>query len=175
MQLAFQTIEAPRSAAAYRDPRADGGERDVTLTPGEVTIGRRLQGVRMKIRVPTHAYRGLVLDLQTLSSGRLCYTITLRHADGDLDVPLHETFEEPEALALWRAWAKHLAVPLLIARPDGRLQRLAPQTDGQHLDRRAQGVATRRSRGRFQRRRRIGGETGDAPSFKGEREIISYE
>ena len=175
MQLAFQTIEAPRSAAAYEDPRADGGERDVTLTPGEVTIGRRLRGVRMKIRVPTQAYRGMALDLQTLSSGRLCYTIILRHADGDLDVPLHETFEESEALAMWRAWAKHLGVPLLVARPDGRLQRFATQTDGQNHDRRARGVATKRSRGRFQRRRRVGGEIADAPLHKGEREIICYE
>jgi hypothetical protein len=175
MQPAFQPIEAPRSAAAYRDSRADGGERDVTLTPGEVTIGRRLRGVRMKIRVPTQAYRGIVLELQALSSGRLCYTITLRHADGDLDVALHETFEEPEALAMWRAWAKHLSVPLFVARPDGRLQRFAPQTHGEHRGRRAQGVATKRSRGRFQRRRRVGGEISDAVSHKGEREIICYE
>lgn len=175
MQLAFQTIETPRSAAAYRDPRADGGERDVTLTPGEVTIGRRLRGVRMKIRVPIQAYRGIVLELQTVASGRLCYTVTLRHADGDLDVALHETFEEPEAVAMWRAWAKHLSVPLFLARPDGQLQRFAPQSHCEPCGRRAQGVATKRSRGRFQRRRRVGGQIADAPSHKGEREIISYE
>ena len=175
MKPAFQTIEAPRSAAAYRDPRADGGERDVTLTARHVTIGRRLRGVRMKICVPTQAYRGLVLELQASESGRLCYIIALRHADSDLDVTLHETFDEAEALAMWRGWAKHLDVPLFVARPDGRLQRFAGQNGGEPRGRRAESVATRRSRGRFQRRRRVGGEMSDSASHKGECEIICYE
>lgn len=175
MKPAFQTLEAPRSAAAYRDPRADGGERDVTLTPLQVTIGRRLRGVRMKIRVPTQAYRGLVLELKACDARRLCYTITLRHADSDLDVTLHETFDESEALAMWRGWAKHLDVKLFVARPDGRMQRFAGHASGQPRGRRAESVATRRSRGRFQRRRRVGGQMTETPSYKGEREIICYE
>ena len=176
MNLAFHDIEAPRSAAAYRDPRADGGQRDVTLTAHQVTIGRRVHGVRMKIRVPMAAYRGVALGLDTTLGGRLCYKVGLRHHDGDLDVLLIETFDEAEAMNMWRAWAQHLSLAMIVEREDGVLERFAEAgSSAQAFERRRGTPETLRSRGRFARRRRTGAPIEDARVHRDEREIICYE
>lgn len=175
MKHAFQDIEAPRSAAAYRDPRADGGQRDVTLTALQVTIGRRVHGVRMKIRVPVAAYRGVVLSLENTASGRLCYRIALRHHDGDLDVLLLETFDEQEGMSMWRGWAQHLALAMIVERQDGALERFADPANAQSCQRRRGAPPTLRSRGGFVRRRRTGVVREENLVHRDEREIICYE
>jgi hypothetical protein len=176
MKLAFQDIEAPRSAAAYRDPRADGGQRDVTLTTLQVTIGRRLQGMRMKIRVPVRTYRGVAMGLDETAAGRLCFKVALRHQDNDLDVMLHETFDESEAMQMWRDWSEHLALSMMVEREDGALERIAPAPGAmQSYYRRRGAVATARSRGRFARRRRMGLPVAETAVHRDEREIIAYE
>ncbi|MDP2356338.1 MAG: DUF6101 family protein [Beijerinckiaceae bacterium] len=157
MNVAFQDIEAPRAAAAYRDARADGGERDVTLTCQQVTIGRRLRGVRMKIRVPVNAYTGVTLGLENTASGRPCYKVSLRHVDADLSVLLLETFDEIEARQMWQGWAQHLSLARMVEGEDGALELFATAQRGvQTFDRSRANVATTRSRGRFARRRRMG-------------------
>lgn len=157
MNVAFQEIEAPRAAAAYRDSRADGGQRDVTLTCQQVTIGRRLHGVRMKIRVPVNAYAGVTLGLEGAANGRSCYTVSLRHVDADLSVLLLETFDESEARQMWQGWAQHLSLARMIEGEDGALELIATaQRSVPTFDRSRVNLATTRSRGRFARRRRIG-------------------
>ncbi len=157
MKFAFQEIEAPRAAAAYRDARADGGQRDVTLTCQQVTIGRRLRGVRMKIRVPVNAYTGVTLGLENTASERPCYKVSLRHVDADLSVLLLETFDETEARQMWQGWAQHLSLARMVEREDGALDLIATAQRGvQTFDRSRANVATKRSRGRFARRRRMG-------------------
>lgn len=168
-------LHAPRSAAAFRDSRADDGERSVTLSARAVTIARRLRGVRMTIRVPMQAYRGIVLSLQPAADSRLLYVISLRHHDPDLDVTLEETFDEAEAVRLWRRWGRTLDAPLCVARLDGGLQREGGAERNAAQRRRSENVATRRSRGRFARRRRVGRPRADAVVHRGEREIICYE
>ena len=176
MKLAFHDIEAPRSAAAYRDPRADGGQRDVTLTTLQVTIGRRVHGVRMKIRVPMAAYRGIALGLETTLGGRLCYKVGLRHHDGDLDVLLIETFDETEAMTMWRGWAQHLGLAMIVEREDGVLERFAEAGSSARAFQRRRGTPeTLRSRGRFARRRSMGAKRADECVHRDEREIICYE
>jgi len=177
MNIAFQDIEAPRAAAAYRDSRADGGHRDVTLTPECVTISRRVAGMRMRIAVPTRVYRGIVLTLTETASGRLCHKVVLRHSDIELDVDLTETFDENEALVMWRGWGRYLGQPIFIERAGGELERYVdPQAVAAPapIPRRA-GAQTRRSRGRFARRRRTGAIDPLAPVLRDHREIISYE
>jgi hypothetical protein len=174
MSVAFHEIEAPRAAGAYRDPRADGGQRDVTLTAMQVTIGRRLRGVQMKIRVPVNAYKGVTLGLEQMLGGRLCYKVTLRHRDHDLDVLLLETFDEAEATQMWHGWAEHLSLSMIVEREDGALELFAtPRV--RVFDRRRGACATARRRGRFARRRRMGQKREDGRRHKGEREIICYE
>ncbi len=176
MNVAFHEIEAPQAAAAYRDPRADGGQRDVTLTSLQVTIGRRVRGVQMKIRVPVRAYAGVTLGLEESASGRLCYMIALRHRDHDLDVQLLETFDESEAMQMWRSWAQHLSLALMVVREDGVLELVAGAPRDAHSFERGLGNReTFRSRGRFVRRRRMGETRTESVTYSNEREIISYE
>ncbi|MFN3889172.1 MAG: DUF6101 family protein [Beijerinckiaceae bacterium] len=175
MNVAFHEIEAPRAAGAYRDPRADGGHRDVTLTVRQVTIGRRLRGVQMKIKIPVNAYEGVTLGLEKTLIGRLCYKVALRHRDHDLGVLLLETFDECEATAMWRGWAEHLSLAMLVEREDGALELFAGAHSRMVFGRRRGARATTRSRGRFAQRRRMGHARNGGASCKGEREIICYE
>ena len=157
MNVAFQEIEAPRAAGAYRDPRADGGKRDVTLTARSVRIDRSLHGIRMKIQVPAQAYKGVTLGLEETLSGRLCFKVALRHRDHDLDVLLVETFDETEAMAMWRGWAEHLSLAMIAEREDGALELIGQPRNARRPSAHRRGNrATRRSRGRFVRRRRTG-------------------
>jgi hypothetical protein len=160
---ACEMIQAPRSAAGYRDARADGGERDVTLSASRVTIRRRYAGVRMNIGVPTRAYCGVVLSLEETAGGRWCYRVTLRHADPDLSVVLSEAFEECGVVEDTRDWARFLAQTPLLERAAGTLEPLdqttlqsisAAQKAPHLLVRRRGRPAASRSRGRFARHRK---------------------
>jgi hypothetical protein len=176
MNFAFHEIEAPSAAAAYRDARADGGQRDVTLTSLQVTIGRRLRGIQMKIRVPVKAYSGVTLGLEQASGGRPFYKVSLPHPDKELAILLVETFDEVEAHTLWRGWAKHLSLPMMVERDDGALEHFADAPREMRSFERGGGTSpTLRSRGRFVRRRRMGELRADAMIHCDEREIISYE
>lgn len=176
MNVAFHEIEAPRAAGAYRDPRADGGQRDVTLTARQVTIGRRLRGMRMKIQVPVNAYDGVTLSLERTLTGRLCYKVALRHRDHDLGVLLIETFDESEAMEMWRGWAQHLSLAMIVEREDGVFELFANASAGvRSFDHRRGCSPSARSRGRFANRRRMGEARTDDVTYKGEREIICYE
>lgn len=173
--------KTPRSSAGLQDSRADGGQRDVTLTRHRVTIRRRIAGMGMKIDVPTGAYRGVVLSLEQSARGRLHYRVTLRHADPDLSVILTEAFDESEILKDWRDWASFLTISPLVERDSGALvgaddvEAEAPaQTFTGSMPRRRGAPASVRSRGRFVRRRHVGGAIGEAV-HAGEREIVCYE
>lgn len=176
MNAAFKDIEAPRAAAAYLDARADGGQRDVTLTRQQVTIGRRLRGVRMKIRVPVNAYAGVTLGLEDTASGRACYKVALRHVDADLSVLLLETFDEAEARQMWQGWAQHLSLARMVEREDDAPEFVAAAQRGvQTFDRSRANVSTKRSRGRFARRRRMGVARVEASDCKDVDESVACE
>lgn len=174
-------IKTPRSSAGLMDSRADGGQRDVTLTRHRVIIRRHVSGMGMKIDVPTGAYRGVVLSLEQSARGRLHYRVTLRHADPDLSVILTEAFDESEILKDWRDWASFLTQSPLVERDSGALvgaddveaETAAPTYTGS-MPRRRGAPAAARSRGRFVRRRHVGGAMGDAVHAN-EREIVCYE
>ena len=120
-QTSQTDIKTPRSSAGLMDSRADGGQRDVTLTSHRVTIRRQVAGMGMKIDVPTRAYRGVVLSLEQSARGRLHYRVTLRHSDPDLSVILTEAFDESEILKDWRDWASFLTQSPLVERDSGAL------------------------------------------------------
>jgi len=179
-------IKTPRSSAGLLDCRADGGQRDVTLTRHCVIIRRRIAGMGMKIDVPTRAYRGVVLSLEQSARGRLHYRVTLRHADPDLSVILTEAFDESEILKDWRDWASFLTQSPLVERDSGALvgvddveaqepaQAPVAETFTGSFQRRRGAPVAARSRGRFVRRRQVGGTIGDAV-HAGAREIVCYE
>jgi hypothetical protein len=126
--------------------------------------------------VPTRAYRGVVLSLEESARGRLHYRVTLRHADPDLSVILTEAFDESEILKDWRDWASFLTQSPLVERDTGALvgaDDCAPAKSSPSLRRRG-APASARSRGRFVRRRHVGGPMGEAV-HAGEREIVCYE
>ena len=58
---------------------------------------------------------------------------------------------------MWQGWAQHLSLARMVEREDGALDLIATAQRGvQTFDRSRANVATKRSRGRFARRRRMG-------------------
>ena len=103
---------APLACILADDPRADGGQRRVTLGADTVRIDRSLAGVRMKLALPVRAYRGVSLAVIEGAKGTF-YRLALDHADPDLRVTLAEA-RDPEALVPeWRGWAKYFRLPRL--------------------------------------------------------------
>ena len=142
------------------DPRADGGRRVVHVNTAQVTIERLFHGVRMRIAVPTHAYRDIVIAVR-LPSGRA--TLMLRHDDHDLDV----TLAEGDALEIARAakdWATESGRPIVVER--------AFVAIGAAIARRTKRAEPAR-RSRFSRRRKTGVSARQDTSFAHEHEIIA--
>jgi hypothetical protein len=142
------------------DPRADGGARVVHLGAKQIVIERTVRGVRMAVAVPVAAYVALVVSVR-LQDGKA--TLTLRHEDRDLDVPLGSG----EALAIAReakAWGalfnlavdlEQAGVPIYTAFP------------------RELGRVKRSRRSAFAKRRKVGVLSRLAVSFGNEHEIIA--
>jgi hypothetical protein len=103
---------SPLACIVAEDPRADGGQRRVTLGADTIGIDRSLSGVRMKLALPVRAYRGVSLSVIEGAQGAV-YRLALDHADPELGVTLAES-RDPEALvAEWRGWAKYFRLPRL--------------------------------------------------------------
>ena len=87
----FETDRAtqrPLAVTVQRDPRADGGKREVRLTRRDIIISRSLAGISMKIAIPVAAYRGVTLTVEPASNGGAAYRLSLTHRDPDLDIVL---------------------------------------------------------------------------------------
>ena len=173
-------LAAPRPGAfeprrlIAADPRADGRRREVTLGRDRVMIARSVAGVRMKIALASHAYRGVVLRLRGLWDGRFTYEIVLVHRDPDLCVPLFEAQDDNEVQAEWRLWARFLGLPALVEREEGRAEAddaTLADLSGTLAAPRRRGAAMSRRRPRFLARRKSGrGAIG--VSLGGAREIF---
>ncbi len=142
------------------DPRADGGVRDVAIDRRDIVIARRLAGVRMRIRLATRAYRGVVLAVAETSGGRALFRISLLHADRDFDVVLHEAFDDRDVLAEWRYWGSFFGLPKFIERDHGELtgadQMIGDVALGHAIPLRRRGAAMSKRRGRLRLRRKMG-------------------
>jgi hypothetical protein len=145
---------AVRFEIACADSRAEGGVRHVALSGDTVSIERRVVGIAMNINVPTNSYRGVVLAAARAEDGGTGrFHIRLSHEDRSLEVMLHDTADDSDVIALWRAYGERLSLPLLVEDAEGRLQpveRLA----GHGV--RRQGSAVRGRRPRFLVRRQPG-------------------
>jgi hypothetical protein len=142
------------------DLRADGGERQVALGRTEVFIERSLQGVRMRVRLPTRAYRGVVLTLAETSSERALYQVSLWHPDHDFNIVLHEAHDDGEIIATWKSWATYFALPKFIERSPGQLEgaetRVGEVAMGTAPVRRRRGATLSKRRARLPMRRKTG-------------------
>jgi hypothetical protein len=144
-----------RFEIACPDLRAEDGQRRVALSSETICIERRVVGIAMHVNVPTFSYSGVVLRaFRPEGAAADRYVIRLSHEDPSLEVVLHQTDDDQDVIALWRAYAARLSLPLLVEDREGRLQpveRLATSA----ADRR-NGSSVRGRRPRFLVRRRPG-------------------
>jgi hypothetical protein len=166
----------PVAQMVAADPRADGGQRRITLGADMIGIDRSLAGVRMRLSLPVRAYRGVSLSV-IQGARETFYRVALDHADPELQVTLAEG-RDPEALVPeWRGWAKFFRLPRLAqgvgegwVALDGRLGALVlgpaqPRKRGWPLKARRSRISALRKPAK----------TREHLVHRGEREIICYE
>jgi hypothetical protein len=136
------------------DARAEGGCRQVEVTPERVVIARRLNGVDMRVALAPSQYRGVALSVLVCEATDFLYLVRLAHADGDLDVTLGSFGDEAEARAHWRRWASALRLSRLIEREDGAFE--TDRAPAAAPIARRRGRATMSRRYRFLARRKMG-------------------
>ena len=117
-----------------------------------VTIRRQIAGLSSQVNVPTVSYRGVTLRSAGPDAG---FEIALLHMDSNLDVILEACQDDTNLIAAWRSYARDLALPLLIADQEGRLQPVQ-ETMGHVATARRGGSPLRHRRPRFLTRRRTG-------------------
>ncbi|HMK90082.1 MAG TPA: DUF6101 family protein [Methylocystis sp.] len=155
---------------AQRDARAEGGVRQVRVSPRGVVILRRFLGISMRILAPVETYRGVALAVDTAPNGGLSYRLSLAHQDADLEVVLVETADSRAVAADWTYWADYLNLPRLADENfsgDGRR--------GVAVFERRRNATIAKRRPRSCARRKPGEPARAATVFAGEREIICYE
>jgi len=161
---------------AASDALADGRVRDVELTRERVVVRRSLAGMHMALNMPIAAFAGIALKLK-LGEGPATFAVVLAHKDPALDLPLHATVEDDDALIKWRDWAAVLGLPLLV--DDGTADWRAPLPRFGHLrigavrPRRRRRGPLRERRPSILLRRAPGKLTVATPIYRGEREIIA--
>jgi Family of unknown function (DUF6101) len=107
--------------------RAEDGLKRVEISADWMCIRRRIAGLETRVNVPTQSYRGV--NLRATAEGGL-FEIVLLHMDASLEIVLTRTADDSDVIALWRDYARMLALPLLIEDNFGRLQ---PMEDHAHL------------------------------------------
>jgi Family of unknown function (DUF6101) len=101
--------------------RAEDGLKRVEISADWICIRRRIAGLETWVNVPTQSYRGV--NLRAITEGGL-FEIVLLHMDASLEIVLTRTADDTDVIALWRDYARMLALPLLVEDNLGRLQPL---------------------------------------------------
>lgn len=115
-------VAANKVLKCFDDARARDCERDIELAPERITIRRTINGVAMKVAIPSTAYRGIVLSLLMGATGRTHYRVSLWHTDADLRVSLFDASDDHDVVAEWKRWAAFFNLPKFIEREAGRLE-----------------------------------------------------
>ncbi len=113
MQTAQPPFGQVFAAQLAEDARADGGRRMILLGPRYVTIKRRLQGVKMHLRVPVQNYLGVVLSCEKRGD-RAFFRVHLSHCDPELCVTLRESSDQSDSIEAWHHWAAFFTMPALV-------------------------------------------------------------
>lgn len=101
--------------------RAEDRLKHVEIGADRICIRRRIAGLETWVNVPTASYRGV--NLRAPTEGGL-FEIVLLHMDASLEIVLTRTADDTDVIALWRSYARTLALPLLVEDNLGRLQPL---------------------------------------------------
>ncbi len=99
--------------------RAEDGLKRVEIGSDWICIRRRIAGLEAWVNVPTQSYRGV--NLRAIAEVGL-FEIVLLHMDASLEIVLTRTADDTDVIALWRDYARTLALPLLVEDSHGRLQ-----------------------------------------------------
>jgi hypothetical protein len=160
------------------DAGADGQIRQVEIDRERVTVRRAVRGIPMKVGLAVSAYRGVSLRLQQGEAGEgATIAVTLEHDDRALSVPLFAAADFDDVIAVWKAWARVLQLPLLLVERSGVIREAFPRLGAVEIDR---PTPRRRRRSALRRRRpsillrRKAAKAMSAPAVhRGEREIIA--
>lgn len=158
------------------DAGADERQRQVELDRERVVLHRAVAGIRMAIRLPISAFRGVALRLLPAVAGSSdLISVSLEHRDPGLSVPLCTANASEDLVAEWQLWARVLGRPLLIAELDGTLRepfrQMGPLRLGAVAQRRRRRNAIKKRRPSIFLRRRPG--RMDQRVVHSEREIIA--
>lgn len=148
--------------------RAEDGIKRVEIGAEWVCIRRRIAGMETWVNVPTASYRGVTL--KSVAEGGM-FEIVLVHMDPSLEIILSRTSDDTDIIALWRSYARTLALPLLIEDRDGRLQPVDDTNVHGPFERRY-GSPLKDRRPRFLARRYIG-SAAEQPVHHGECEMFA--
>lgn len=151
------------------DARADGHTRRVEIHHNRIVVQRTIRGIPMTLSLRTRDFTGIALRLVT-DEGIERAMLTLEHRDPCLCVPLADASDAEVLTADWKDWALTLALPQLVALPDGSLHRPFARTGAAPRRRRHHVIARRRPS--FLTRRK-GPQVKTVAVFEGEREIIA--
>lgn len=147
-----------------------------TIDRGRVVFRRGGEGrPPLYITVPLSSYRGVVLT-RTGEEGAERLALVLRHANGELDLPLLDTDNDDDIVADWQAWASVLGCRPLIEDADGTLTDPWDRFGGLVVSRpraRRANAFFRQRRPRKLMTRQVGGEP--VGCVRGEREIIARD
>ncbi len=157
------------------DTRADHGTRLVTLSTRMIHIERVLSGMKMRVRVPTKVYAGVLLIAQQRPEGEI-YEIKLSHRDPDLSVLLGSSMDKQKAEALRAQWTAFFALESdADAAQPATTHALPPYSATAPKPRRRCMTAVAKRRPRRLIRRKPGNHENLAIVRHDEREIICYE
>src|SRR5882724_6291847 len=159
------------------DAGADERKRQVELDCERVVLHRSVRGMRMAVRLPLSAYRGVALRVMAEAGHRDLIAVSLEHNDPGLSVPLFAAHDNDDVVAEWQLWARVLGRPLLIADLDGTLRKPFRQIGtlrvGAVSPRRRRRNAIKKRRPSILMRRRPGRMPAVPLVRSGEREIIA--
>ena len=161
-----------------KDAGADGQIRQIELYRERVVLRRAVCGIRMAVKVPVAAFRGVVLRLVPEDGKEpAAIAVILDHRDAGLSVPLFATCDGDDVVAVWRSWGRVLGLPLLFAERDGKLHepfpRLGAVSIAEPAPRRRRISPLKRRRPSILLRRKPGRPAAKPAVHRDEREIIA--
>jgi len=111
------TIDGDRQAA----------DQAVYLGSDHAIIKRKIAGdIPLTVIVPIGMFEGVAAEFGTSDNGEeTVVRLFLLHRDRDLRIPLLVDCSLDDIVADWRAWARHLSLPMLMIEADGTVRPLS--------------------------------------------------
>ena len=176
-QVAQRIARVDLSPVAERDLRADASRRSLSCDHGRISIARKLQGIAMRIDVPSHSYFGVLLSVLACEDGEPFFRISMPHSDPDFAICLYESRSDENIVAVWKAWARYFSLPKLLERTPGELEtgeKLMGCVAVTNLPKwRRRGGMLHKRRSRMSLRRRVGDCTRMSAVHRGESQLAT--